>query len=50
MMDTATKDVLKVLSLAVVLVGVMIGLFIWNQQTHVLDPLATKVYSLVVSR
>lgn len=50
MNETTNNDVMKVLGLAVVLVGILIGLCIWNQQSHVLDPLATQVYSVFVSR
>lgn len=50
MIQGQTKDVVKVLSLATVLVVGMIGLYIWNAQTQVLDPFAAQVYSLFVSQ
>ena len=49
MIQGQTKDVVKVLSLATILVLGLIGLYIWNTQTQVLDPLAAQVYSVFVS-
>lgn len=50
MIQGQTKDVIKVLSLATILVVGMIGLYIWNVETQILDPLAAQVYGLFVSQ
>lgn len=50
MLAGQTKDVSKMLILAAVLVLALGGLYIWNQKADVLDPAASKVYSVFVSR
>lgn len=50
MIQGHTKDVVKVLSLATLLVVGMVGLYVWNLQTQMLDPLAAQVYSFFVSQ
>lgn len=49
-MKEQARDVVHIGVLAVGLILALLVLFVWNQKSGVLDPLAARTYSMLVSQ